>query len=732
MTGVTMQDLNIVHDKNPLLPLAALMLAGAVAQPALAQSSAGKDLGTVLIQDKRYDSDSKGVLRVRETEIGKGRQALRDIPQTVTVMTERLMSDRNLDDFREVLKTTAGVTFQAGETGEEDVRLRGFSLGQAGDIYVDGMRDAPLIERDTFNQDRVEVLKGSASMLFGKGSTGGVVNQVNKAPKLLEEHELSLTVGSGNQRRLTGDFNWVTGEDAALRLNVMTHQADNWGAKVDKKGIAPTLRWGIGERDEYSVGLYHLETDGRPLYNHPWFIRNGTIVATLSAKNYYGLASDDLRTESTYGTFSHVHRFDADSQVKTQLRQGHYERDLWASAIAFVNPISSLADITASTALKRTPKGRVGQSDLTQLQSDYSGKLQAWGHTHQLITGVDAYREDARRNQSFAGIASGLDTTVGTPNDGAWRADTRGTPAMNRFRAQGLGVYAQDTVELVPHIKWVAGLRFDHFAGDYRDPSGNRFEMSKNLWSPRTGVLYQPDDISSYYASAGSSYNTSGDTYQYALGTFAAGGTNAKLANTPPEKSRNFELGGKWDILSKKASLGVALFRSEKYNERNTDPDVAATQMLLSGKRHASGMEFNLAGRLSPKWEMFYNHTWIPNASIDESNITTGNAQRMGDRPALTPKHSASLWTSYLLTSQWRVGGGLNHRGAQSPEGNRNVVAPAFTTLDAMAEYSFSDATTLKFNVNNLSNKLYADTLYRGFYGPGAPRTLQVSLKSLF
>ena len=216
--------------KTPLLPLAALMLAGAVSPAAQAQSD--KEIGTVLIKDSRIE-DAKSVLRVRETEIGKGRQALRDIPQTVTVMTERLMNDRNLDDFREVLKTTAGVTFQAGETGEEDVRLRGFSLGQAGDIYVDGMRDAPLIERDTFNQDRVEVLKGSASMLFGKGSTGGVVNQVNKAPQLIEQHELNLTVGSGNQRRLTGDFNWVTGEDAAFRLNAMTHQADNWGAKVD-------------------------------------------------------------------------------------------------------------------------------------------------------------------------------------------------------------------------------------------------------------------------------------------------------------------------------------------------------------------------------------------------------------------------------------------------------------------------------------------------------------------
>ena len=256
--------------------------------------------------------------------------------------------------------------------------------------------------------------------------------------------------------------------------------------------------------------------------------------------------------------------------------------------------------------------------------------------------------------------------------------------------------------------------------------------MSENLWSPRTGLLYQPDDTSSYYVSTGTSYNTSGDTYQYALGSFAAGSANAKLANTPPEQSRNTELGGKWEILDKKASLGMALFRTEKYNERNTDPDVAATQMLLSGKRHTSGMEFNLAGRLSPQWEMFYNHTWIPSARIDNSNITTGNAQRLGDRPALTPKHSASLWTSYLLNSRWRIGGGLNHRSEQSPEGNRNVVAPAFTTLDAMAEYSFSDATTLKFNANNLTNKLYADTLYRGFYGPGAPRTVQVSLKTRF
>jgi catecholate siderophore receptor len=178
------------------------------------------------------------------------------------------------------------------------------------------------------------------------------------------------------------------------------------------------------------------------------------------------------------------------------------------------------------------------------------------------------------------------------------------------------------------------------------------------------------------------------------------------------------------------------LFHSQKYNERNTDPDTAAQQELLSGKRHATGMEFNLAGRINPRWDVFYNHTWIPSAKIDESNVALaangGGAQVEGDRPALTPKHSASLWTTYRLTQKLRIGAGLNYRGKQNPEGARNLVAKSFVTVDAMAEYSLTDTTLVKLNVTNLTDKLYADALYRGFYTPGAPRTVQLTIKTLF
>ena len=747
---------------KPLLPLGAMLLAGSLGSTALAQPAApaaaasapaaqqapvAGTLSTVTVRDSAVGdgaTNSKAQLRATRTEIGKGNQALRDIPQSVTVMTEKLMQDRNLDDFRDVLRTTAGVTFLAGETGEEDVRLRGFSLGTAGDIYRDGLRDAPLIERDTFNDDRVEVIKGSASMLFGKGSTGGVVNQVSKQPFLMTQHEASVTIGNGNEKRVHGDFNWHTGQDAALRLNLMAHDADNWGARQRKVGIAPTFRWGIGTRNEFSVGLYHLDVDGRSSYNHPWFIRDGRIVPTLPARNFYGLDSDKQNSSSTFVTLGHTHRFADGGQLKTQLRHGRYERDLWASVIRFGQTHGAPTTIDnwgPNTIITRSPKGRIGRSDLTQLQSDYSNSFDWGGRKHAVLAGVDFYYDDARRNNNFAGPASGLTTTVGQPNNGDWRADTRGAPAYNTFDARNIGVYVQDTVSLTDTLKLVAGLRFDHFKGSYDTVTttaangtvtpGYSFSKTESLWSPRVGLLWQPSETSSYYVSYGTSYNTSGDAYQ-----FTPASPNQTLANTPAEKSRNIEIGGKWDVLEKRMSLGAAVFYSEKYNERNQDPDSAATQYLLSGKRYAAGMEFNAAGRITPAWEVFWNHTWIPLAKISRSNqvlaANGGGAQVEGDRPGLTPRHSGSVWTTYRVFPKLRLGLGANYRSSQNPDGNRAVKAAGFVTWDMMAEYSFTETTTLKLNVSNLTDKLYADTLYRGFYGPGQPRRIQLTLKHLF
>ncbi|WP_436146824.1 TonB-dependent receptor [Acidovorax sp. LjRoot194] len=714
-----------------LLPLGALMLAasmGAMAQSATPEAT----MSTVTVQEAA-EVQGKDTLLLKKTTVGKGNQDIKDIPQSVTVFTEKLMNDRNQDDFREVLRTTAGVTFQSGETGEEDVRMRGFSLGLAGDIYVDGMKDAPLIERDTFNNDRIEVLKGSASMLFGKGSTGGIVNQVNKYPLLIDQHEASYTFGTGQFHRATGDFNFKTGENAAFRLNAMVQEYDNYGAKQDKRGIAPTFAWGIGTRDEFSIGLYYLESKGRPLYNHPWRVVDGKINTPLDARNYYGLASDHNDTSSQYVTLGHIHRFNDNGELTTRLRYGKYERDLLASTIGFQNGNITLGQINGNTVLTRGSKGRLGESDVLQVQSDYNNTFNWGGRKHTVLAGVDYYDDDAKRNQNYANTTPRPNTTVGTPNDGAWVADGRAPVQWNTFTSRNLGLYFQDTVAINDTLKLVGGLRYDNFKASYKNATGALSNSrSDSLVSPRVGLLFQPTELTSYYVSYGTSYNTSGDTYQFGN----PGTTTARTANTDPEKSRNFEIGSKFELFERRALLGVAAFYSQKYNERNTDPDTAAQQELLSGKRHATGMEFNLAGRLTPQWELFANHTWIPSAKIDHSNVVVpangGGAQAQGDRPGLTPKHSGSVWTTYAVTSKIRVGAGVTYRGKQNPEGSRAVYASGFAVMDAMVEYAFDDKTTLKLNVNNLFDRTYADGLYRGFYTPGTARSVQVSLKTRF
>ncbi|MCM5679093.1 TonB-dependent siderophore receptor [Schlegelella sp. S2-27] len=731
---------------SALAPLGALAAGFGFAGVALAQTPVAeepKQAGSLPVITVRGtpETESKESYRAKRSGIGKGDQALRDIPQSVTVVTERLMDDRNLDDFREVLRTTAGVTFQAGETGEEDVRLRGFSLFQAGDIYVDGIRDPALQERDTFNHDRIEVLKGSASMLFGRGSTGGVVNQVSKQPFLMTQHEVEATVGSGDEYRLTGDFNLKTGDDAALRINAMYHDADKWGARVSKKGIAPTYRFGIGTRHEFSVGLYHMAYDNRPLYNHPWVLdENGKLKETLPAKNYYGLDSDYNKGEATYGTFSHILRMGEGGELKTTLRHGRYKRNLWASVIRGQAPQGTTLTLddykNPDQVLTRTAKGRVGETDVTYLGTTYTNDIDWIGVKHNLIAGAEWMHEDAKRNNNIAGAGTRPTTTVGTPHDGATFDDPRGNIPMNEFDAKTISLYGQDLVELTSQLKLLAGLRYDHFKGRYdnsetADPTATETNFSRTdaLWSHRLGLIWQPNDWSSYHVSYGTSFNTSGDTYQF----------NSRTANTPAEKSRNFEIGSKFDLFDNRLSLGAAVFYSQKYNERNTDPDSAAEQELLSGKRHAAGLDLDIAGRITPAWEAFFSYTWVPDAKIDKSNVqptnangNPNNAQREGDRPGLTPKHMASVWTTYRVIPALRLGAGVNYRGEQNPEGNRTVTASAFTTLDLMAEYTFNENLSLKFNVNNATDELYADSLYRGFYSPGAPRTYQLTLKALF
>ncbi len=705
-------------------------------------------------------------LRATTTTVGRGMQEQRDIPQSVTVVTERLMDDRQVDTLNEALKLMGGISFLAAEGGEQDIRLRGFSM--SGDIYVDTIHDPGFYDRDVFNFDRIELLRGSASMLFGRGSTGGVVNQVSKQAFLDDASVVNFTAGSDGFIRFVGDFNIQTGETSALRINLMRNTADGNGNFIDKEGVAMNYRWGIGSSDEFYGGFFYLNNDNGINYGLPWLRKSSTqagsypsvMIPGLNPNNlYYGAPSDYSAGGATYGTFGWLHRFADGGEWKSALRVGGYNRDQRASTIRFCvnNPNTNnnpgcpttqqgLDTVSDATLLTRGTNNKVQDMDNVYLQTDYTNRFGWFGVNHEILAGMDlAYEQFAGYNMSVpTGVTLDKNsprTTLGTPdNDYGWVDESlRIKRQQSAFDARALGVFAQDLVQVAEQWKVLLGLRYDYFRGDYQSfqtannpnvPIGTVTAdrgRSDGEWSERFGVLYQPSQVASYYFSYGTSFNTSGDTYAYDL----------PGSNTPPESSRNIEIGTYLNLLQGRLSARASIFNITKYNERNRDSPngTPIEEYLLSGQRHATGIDIDIAGRITPLWDVFVSYAWIPIAEIDEGNadgsVLTG--EQVGDRPSLTPRNSGSVWTTYQVLPQLRVGGGVTFRSSQTP--NRNppgIVAPSFVIGDLMAQYDFSDSVGLMVNVTNVTNHYYADSLYTGHYIPGAPRAVQATLTVRF
>ena len=750
---------------SAVLPIGAMLLAGSLGMPvAFAQTApatsapAETTLKPVVVRDTA--EQGKDQLKVNRSSTARGNQELRDIPQSITVVTEKLIDDRNLDTLKEVLHNTAGVTFLAAEGGEEDIRLRGFSLAGTGDIFLDGMRDPAFYERDTFNLDRVDLLRGSASMLFGRGSTGGAANQISKQPGLYNDHEVSTTLGSREYRRVTGDFNFRLGESSAMRINSMHTSAENDGKGngLDKDGLAIALRTGIGERHELNVGLSYLNNrNPRMNYGLPWVpattpataaTKRG-LIPNVDAKNYYGMDSDYNAGTAAIFTAGHLFRLSPKTEIKTQIRRGEYTRDQRASAIRFASAATTNAsNINANTLFTRGTNLKIQQMDVTQLQSDLSTQFEAAGFNHDLLAGVDFSIEDKAVQVARSAAQGGINLikptiSIGgivTSGNNSVNENSRVLREGNNYRAKGSSLYVQDTLHLNKEWKLIGGLRYDKLSGKYNQfnipntapgpISTVAYQQNINELSKRIGVLYQPNALHSYHFSYGTSFNTSGDTYSL----------NSSNANVPPEQSRNIEFGAKIDSENKRFTTRYAAFYAEKYNERNTDTDSAATSLLVSGKRYSAGLEFDITGRITPQWEIFGSTMWIPKAKVTQAAacpplpaacLQSQPGEKVGERPGLIPRFSGTLWNTYQLTPKWRFGAGVNFRSTQKPV-QSDIEAPGFGTVDLLAEYRFNDKITVKANVNNIANKYYADTLYRGHYTPGQARALQVNMTARF
>ena len=712
-----------------LLPLGALMLAASVsgwAQSTSCELADCKTLAPVTVtgtRDRAAQTYQSGV-----TSVGKMPLAAKNVAQSLTIVNEKLMHDQGKDSLKSALENVVGITFEAAEGGRvgDNIRLRGFSA--AGDIYMDGMRDIAQYNRDTFNIDRVEILRGPASMLFGRGSTGGVINQVNKQPRLTNENEVNATAGTQGYQRFQGDFNFKVSDDAAFRTNVMTTdgngRGDIAGAQTHRRGLALDYRWGIGTSDEFQLSYYHLHYNDRPDWGFAWL--DGRPAPSPTHKYWYGLDSDFQSEKADSLTFSHGHRWDDGSTLKTAIREGYYSRSMWATQSGFAIG-TTVFNLNPNTVVNRRTNAKSGEEKHTFFQTDYITSIQWFGLKNSILIGGEYAVENSSRSTYPNITATKASTTVGNPNSAGLSSNLVDRFAT-RFKAATLGLYVQDTIDLTPHWKLVSGLRVDRVKGDY-DRSGNALpnntslSRSDNLLSKRLGLMYQPTDEVSYYTAYGTSFNTSGDLYQF----------DPQTANTPPESSRSLEIGAKWELYDGDLSMRTALARTDKYNERNTDIDTASNSFLLSGQRHTDALEFEVAGRINPQWDVFAGLGFL-RAVIDKSGSNAAGQAEVGQNPGLSPARQTNLFTTYSMGDKWRIGGGITAVSQNKPTNSVTTAnrASGYAKADVLLEYTINQDNTVKLNIDNAFNKVYFNALYRGFAAPGPQRSVRVTLTSKF
>jgi catecholate siderophore receptor len=704
-----------------LLPLGAL-LAGMTlpAQFALAQTEPKAGETTLPPVNVQADTAKDG-MRGTTTRVGKTLQDPQDIPQAVTTVTRTLMDQQQVGSLREALRNVSGLTFNAAEGGRagDNFNLRSFYT--FGDLYLDGIRDTAQYNRETFNLEQIDVLRGAGAMLFGRGQAGGVINQVSKTPLRSDEYTLAGSVGTRGYKEVLADLNKVINPDTALRVNVMQRAEGSWRnnpvtgtePELDRKGVAFSLALNQDSNSKFWINQYYVKTYDNPDYGVAFTAATRAPTTLLPVSTFFGNPRTFDNSTTSITTLVNEYSLSANSQLRTQLRYADYDRSYWAKTPNATTPPNAAGGIGGNVT-------RASNYKTVTLQSDFNTRQEAFGMKHDIIAGVEYLKETNHRKALLNGGTAAaplympyVEANAGNPND---------------FTGKSYAFYVQDTVELIPQWKATLGVRRDQLDAVYNAALSPKLSYGENSY--RSALSFQPTPTQHYYLAYSNSFSPTADLYQLTV------------TPLPPERSKVIELGSKWMLRDSNLAFRTALYTATKDWERNAD--LEATAAVLTKKRRTNGIEFELAGKVTDKWEVFSGISLMDakilevaeNVNATTGVITVGNPGYIGQRARNTPKYTLNLWTTYNVSPGWKIGGGLEAKGDRqgfNPSGAGAVptlngayypnTAPAYVRWDGLVSYE-QKKWEVRLNIRNLFDKIYYDALYDNgtFTVPGTRR----------
>lgn len=637
---------------------------------------------------------------------------LLDIPQSISVVTQEQLRDQSMNSVSDVVAYIPGVTAHQGENNRDQLVIRGNNT--SADFFLNGVRDDAQYYRDIYNAERVEVLKGPNSMLFGRGGGGGIINRVSKEAGFSRLRELEFQGGSFGNKRLTADVGQPLNNKVAVRLNGLYENSNSFRdfVNLERFGINPTLTFTPTIETAITVNYEHFgdrrtADRGIPSFQlRPVDVPISTFFGDPDQSHVH--ADIDLAS----ATVTHqLGRFD----IRSRTQFAHYDRNYQNFVPGALTSDGTRVLISAYN------NSSTRRNFFNQTDANFSFTA---GHTkHNLVAGIetgqqvtDNFRNTGFFNNTVTSILLPLDNPI-VSKQVTFRQSA--TDADNHLKTNLAATYLQDQVQISNKVQVVTGLRFDYFDLQFHN-NRNQQDLRRidRLVSPRLGVIVKPRSEVSLYANYGIAYlPSSGDQFSSL--------TNI-TQQVKPEKFANYEIGAKWDV-RRNLAVTTALYRQNRTNTRATDPN-DPTRIVQTGSQRTNGYELGLNGNLTNRWGIAGGYAY-QNAFI--TSATT--AARQGAQVAQVPHHTFSLWNNYRVVSRLGLGLGVIHRSDMFAAIDNTVVLPGYTRVDAAVFFSVNENWRLQINVQNLSDKkYYLNSDNNNNISPGSPRAARFSLIARF
>lgn len=679
--------------------LASLPAVASAQTPTPASSTGVASLPGITVTGQRMD-DPDDVRPATVSTATKTAIPLRDIPQTVNVVDVEKSRDYGITDLGTMLEGVPGVDATPDMRADE-INIRGFSASY-NDIYIDGLRSSGQIVRSTSNIERIEVLKGPAAVLYGRGSGGGMINMVSKQANFDSPSSINVRGGSWHTAGGTVDINRVLSPNLAFRVTADAQNAHSFrnGIASRNRMVSPSILWDNGSGFRWLL-QYTYDENWRVPDRGP---TRETLPGDVPIRNAFAHPDDYVQDTLNYARSDMSYRINDDWSVRWVVGQRKQEQD-------FDHIYGGSFNATTGLIQSRLRAWQETENSTLSSTLDFTGKANWLGMKHDLLFGLEASRE--KRYPRLATIR-GEAPNINPYDPNVWYAKTPwGTPtADNHHLARGQSLYVQDLITFTPEWKLLLGARMERYTFESRNRlNSTSRKYDDNGINPRVGVIWTPVRDHSFYVSYSKSFSPYGGR-----GLLSVATDTDTVFDDEPQYTRQTEFGIKSDWLDGRLSSQVAIYNLEKYNIRVQDEDDPILWHVV-GLERTRGVELSLAGQLVSNWYVRGGMAFQQPKVVEDHRPGRSGMYKTG-----VARQNGNLFVRYAPKQGLYAETGITYVGSRYLDVANTQKLDGYVRWDAMVGWRQGNWNMLAA-VTNVADKEY----WRSTSMPGAPRTFLVS-----